>query len=518
MAIGMAAIAIAIIAASYSYYSAFTNEHAYANRVINELVNVTKKNASISAYLDNKELATEVVNGLVSSEFILGATLESSTLLKISAGKHNTPLSHSDKSFELRAPFNKKELIGSLLITTNQHAIDKQAKETALVSAIALASQSLLIGIFALFLADRLLTNPIVSIAKQLDKLNPGSDRRLHCPATHEGDEIGKLTRDINHLLTTTENTLKSERELRKKTQKLESQFRLLFEKSSAGIVLIKENNKLQTWNPAFALLLEPSLKNQQQLSSNNSVTDFFENEKDFTAFLNNIRKINNNETIAYEAKLKCPSCRKDKWIHCLFSSLRDDDGNILIEGLMYDITDRIEKEKNIQYEADHDALTGLLNRRAGERMLQINLDHAIIQQKHFTLLLIDLDKFKPINDTFGHDAGDEVLCVVSKRLKHTLRNSDISIRWGGDEFVIAAIIKDDICAEQLAQKILDIIIQPISLSDNNMCEIGASIGISLYPDHANKLEDLIECADQAMYKVKQEGRNNYIVYSTNLK
>ncbi len=514
IAIGIVAIVIGLIASVFSYFLAYNKEYKYANRVIDELVVAIGQTASISAYLDNHELASEVVQGMTASELVVAARLISKTNLNITAGDQDRLDSTQVRVYSLKAPFDNTQSVGTLSIAANTQAIELSARETALVNSISLASQSIVIGIFVFFLANRLLTNPITSIAQQLGQIQPGTDKRLQCPISHEEDEIGKLTQDVNYLLQTTEDNLKSERKLRETTEKLERKFRLLFEKASAGIVLIDHTNCLSTWNSAFESLINPVLESHSNISLSSDVTEFFENGQEFREFLNELRKGDLRQTVSYELRLRLSSREQEKWAHCMFSTISDEIDEIYIEGLIYDITDRVQREKGTQYEADHDALTGLLNRRAGEKILHASLAKTLSQDRVIALLMLDLDKFKPINDTYGHDAGDEVLITVSNRINHVLRENDVVIRWGGDEFVIGLIVKEDSNpVEVIARKILSSIIVPIELDDGKVCEVGASIGISLCPYHASNLESLIEYADQAMYSAKYEGHNSYKLY-----
>ena len=120
-------------------------------------------------------------------------------------------------------------------------------------------------------------------------------------------------------------------------------------------------------------------------------------------------------------------------------------------------------------------------------------------------LLIIDLNDFKPINDTYGHESGDLILKHISQQFKSSLRKGDIAARWGGDEFVITLkqVNKDN--ASQICSKLLDKVSTPILDKGQNVTlQVGASIGIAFFPENANTLTDLINCADQAMYRVKK--------------
>ncbi len=126
-------------------------------------------------------------------------------------------------------------------------------------------------------------------------------------------------------------------------------------------------------------------------------------------------------------------------------------------------------------------------------------------------LLYIDLDHFKPVNDTYGHEAGDEVLCEVSRRLESGVRESDTIARFGGDEFIVLLQnIQKTNDAERMARMITRDLSKPFPLKQGVTCTIGSSIGISIYPNDGLDAETLLLQADNAMYKVKQDGRSGY--------
>ena len=132
-------------------------------------------------------------------------------------------------------------------------------------------------------------------------------------------------------------------------------------------------------------------------------------------------------------------------------------------------------------------------------------------------LFMIDLDKFKPVNDTYGHDAGDRVLIEVASRLKTVFDGKDeLCSRWGGDEFVAAYVVNTINIAEieALAQSTLDSLRHPIEISSDISCKIGGSIGVVIAPQHANTTKALLACADKTMYKVKENGRDHFEIYN----
>lgn len=161
---------------------------------------------------------------------------------------------------------------------------------------------------------------------------------------------------------------------------------------------------------------------------------------------------------------------------------------------------------------AFYDSLTGLPNRN----LFSDRLDHALAAgrrtRRTFALLCIDIDHFKQVNDTFGHDAGDELLCAVAVRLAQSVRANDTVARWGGDEFVaILDDVADQHLASHIASKLLTACGTPYAVRGRH-CRITLSIGASLYPRDGHDAATLLERADRAMYEVKSRGRNGYHV------
>lgn len=168
------------------------------------------------------------------------------------------------------------------------------------------------------------------------------------------------------------------------------------------------------------------------------------------------------------------------------------------------------DQEGHLRYMAYHDALTGLPNRKAFTEKLDDSLSWAESSNSLLALLFVDLDGFKQVNDSLGHEIGDLLLIAVAQRLNNCLRGSDTVSRLGGDEFtiILRTIPKREV-AGKIADKILKSITEPISLQGHNV-RVSASIGISIYPNTANNPEILLRQADAAMYDAKKFGKNCY--------
>ncbi|MCW9026494.1 MAG: EAL domain-containing protein, partial [Thiovulaceae bacterium] len=180
-------------------------------------------------------------------------------------------------------------------------------------------------------------------------------------------------------------------------------------------------------------------------------------------------------------------------------------------------ITDYVLQQQKVKHMAYHDSLTSLPNRTNVEEYLDINIPIARRNKHKIAVLFIDIDNFKTINDTLGHDIGDEFIKECAKMLKSSLRKSDILARIGGDEFVIILeSIDTNYSAATVSTNIINMFQNPIE-TKNNKLNMTVSIGISIFPNDADDCITLFKCADMAMYKAKESGKNNFQYYKKKL-
>ncbi len=200
-------------------------------------------------------------------------------------------------------------------------------------------------------------------------------------------------------------------------------------------------------------------------------------------------------------------------------SAILDNDGKVSgYVGVFTDITGMKKHQEQLELLAHYDPLTGLINRRLLLARLEHALQRALRKSESGALLLIDLDRFKEVNDYFGHPAGDELLNTVALRFQHRLRRTDSLARLGGDEFaVMLEPPLDARIAARIAEDLLDTLTEDISLSGGAKINIGASIGVALFPDHGHCVSDLLAHTDAALYEAKREGRNTFRFFSEQL-
>ena len=279
-----------------------------------------------------------------------------------------------------------------------------------------------------------------------------------------------------------------------------------VFAVSNDGIVIVDADNNIVEVNPAFTVLTgytrdEVLGKNPRLLSSGKQGGEFFADMwkslieiGHWEGELWNRRK----DGVAYLEKL-------------FIYTLKDAQGKVVNRvGVFSDITQSRVEQETVAHHAQHDFLTNLPNRLLFRDRFNQQLASAKRYSRKFAVMYIDLDKFKPVNDTLGHQVGDLLLMAVADRLKSAVRETDTVSRFGGDEF---AILVSDVISQKdvtsLAGKILGALSQPYIL-DRHTVNISGSLGIAIYPDDGTDMETILKNADAAMYKAKHRGSNTY--------
>lgn len=263
-------------------------------------------------------------------------------------------------------------------------------------------------------------------------------------------------------------------------------------------------------------------------LSSKNEITftDFInsvhpEDRKPLQQAINQV--VDKNETLNIEHRIVLPN-GSERVVHQLGKPNYDTKGHSFrMTGTVWDISERRQTEDKIKQLAFYDNLTGLSNRTLFKENANRALQNAERTKSKVALIFLDLDGFKEINDTLGHDAGDELLKIIADHLKKSIRPGDLMThsqveshstssvsRFGGDEFAILLTqINDNIDAAKVAERVLVNLSKPTVIADHDVIVTG-SLGISIYPDDSTEIESLIKYADTAMYHAKKQGKNNF--------
>jgi diguanylate cyclase (GGDEF)-like protein/PAS domain S-box-containing protein len=362
-----------------------------------------------------------------------------------------------------------------------------------------------------MLLFGRVVGRPLTQVARMLESAPPGGSQRIPVPAGHDNNEIGMLVHSSNTLLSAVEEAILEERRLQAEVDELQAHYRRIFETTNVGIMILRPSGELLDSN---LTLMSRIVGVTFDASSAERCRDFIESifsvPAEAWAMVREAR--GSGHAVASDLKLRSDD-GSERWAHCIISVSANDAGDVeMIEGVLYDVTARRQRESEARQAAEVDPLTGLANRRS----MEVFLDDAIRRAGtskglEFGVMLLDLDGFKAVNDTYGHAAGDIVLKVVSQRINARLRRSlDLVARLGGDEFTV--IVSDTTqhpeLLELIATDLLHLISQPIELEDAIKVQVGSSIGIASFPCDGQTRQSLIDAADAAMYAVKRSGKN----------
>lgn len=303
--------------------------------------------------------------------------------------------------------------------------------------------------------------------------------------------------------------TVRKETELALQTS--ESRFRTIFESSVAGIAMLAPDGSFLQANPAFCQFLGYTESELRQ----RKITDVTHpDDVDETISRRNIALANKSRSIICEKRYLC----KDGtvfWAQLSSTWFFDEDGHPLYTvPVIQNITRRKEAEFKIRELAYYDSLTHLPNRSLFNDRLERALANAHRLEKPLTLMFLDLDRFKGVNDTLGHAVGDEMLCQAADRLRHCLRENDTVARLGGDEFVvILSDYKSEDNVPYVATKILEALSRPFDLTVREVFS-STSVGIAVFPEDGDNPTDLLRHADMAMYAAKDAGGDTFRFYS----
>ena len=289
-----------------------------------------------------------------------------------------------------------------------------------------------------------------------------------------------------------------------------ENRYRSIIENIDEGYCEVDQNGNITFFNDRMRDILGYS---REELADMNSA-DMLE-EKDVARVFEHFAEV--YESDEPQPEFTCLIKRKDgtrKFVGLTPTVIKDGMGKKTgLRSIVRDVDRQKKYEENLIYLAYHDALTGLKNRKAFYEQLQDALYHAKRYGNELALIYIDIDKFKKVNDTLGHEIGDVLLLEIRDRLQNTLRKTDFVSRIGGDEFVVLVDNPNHIHPAAIAEKIVKNLSKPYNLKGNMVDYISSSVGISIFPKDAVDMDNLVKKADQAMYKAK-ENRNGYVNYT----
>lgn len=510
----LATLVFALIAGSVNAWIVFARRTGDANTLQDQLAATVQSSASVAAFANNEEIAKDVIDGLLSHPLVATAGIVGDNDLNIFSRQRPGRFPGESVRYPLHSPMGQREVIGYLYIAIDTAYVRAIARETTVRQTAVIVLQIAISTLLLIVLFDLEVARPLNALARRIRAIVPGSGSRLEMAVGHHDDELGSLVSSSNNLLERLEQTLQEERELLAKVEAMEAHYRRIFETTNVGIMVLGPHGELVNSNPALLTrIIGIRFEGLDEAESTSFVDQIFIEPQAIWALISQAAK--SGRSTSADCQLKTEGTA-ERWAHCIVSVVLGQQGQIeLIEGVLYDVTSRRQEEERTRKAADLDPLTGLHNRRGMEVFLDNVLHRAADAGFVLGVLLLDLDGFKAVNDTLGHDAGDQVLKGVATRiLSRVRRSSDLVARLGGDEFVVlASHCGEDLqLLEELAADLVALLHEPFALSDGRDAHIGASIGIARFPHNGSSREVVIAAADVAMYMAKKAGKNRFAV------
>lgn len=493
------------------------------NTRLDSLVSTVENTARIASFLGDASLANEVAKGLLMNPDVAHVIIANEQAILANTGRHDkaaaTPASVLNPADVppgsvvrlLTSPFNDQEQVGRIIVVRDRASIRRQVKEAIDFIQLQIVLQTSVIILVVILVAVLFIARPIQLISKRLNALSAVNGEKLSAPWGHRHNEIGQLVHDVNALIDRLVQGLMVERDLRLEREIEERRFRAIFENAETGIFVIDRAGLLKSFNPAFSRAIGFDDDAHQQLILGRPVS-LLERLGELDAPVRELieRCLAERKTSSQEIML-IDDQHSQRWVNMILNPVEDD----LIQGVINDITENKLREAHANKLALTDPLTGLGNRLGFER----HIEHLIAERQqdpacNFTLFMLDLDRFKQVNDTHGHDVGDAVLIHVAQQILHSIRKTDFAARLGGDEFVLLlpSVTERNIIS-RLASTLINNISQPIRTQHGVETSVGASVGISLVNQAGLTKEEIVKQADLALYAVKAAGRNNFRIF-----
>ena len=496
---------------SWRFYEQFYEHEEHQSKdSLNKLAETIYNTATIAAYANNQIIAEDVLTGLMKNQLVLGAEISTNsfTVFKgMSSPNDTAPITKI-----LQSPFDEKDKLGVLIIHPRQSVIHDRAQKVAIDVVIQTSLIIFATGGFIMLFIWILIGRPLTSLAHSLNHVDPGNNRkRLNIPKVAQNTELDLFATTVNELLDRVQEKITEERKLREQMSLIAKNFEMMLELSSNPVIITDLAYQLKYFNPAFEQLMFSVHPDDHILESNLWMSFLVKDPDDLTNRIATLIEQTSDKSI--DIKINTVGHAPNQWMSVsAIQAVNTYDEPIFII-FFNDITRQHEALSASEKAASLDHLTHLNNRRSAEYAVKDMFQDARHHGSSFAFIVMDLDGFKAVNDTYGHEAGDQVLIAVAERLSILSRKTDMIARWGGDEFVVA--LKDVGSSETLhsVRRYLAAICEPIHIDNETTVTIGASIGIVLCPIQASNFEQAFEYADVAMYQVKQSGKRGYQFY-----
>ncbi|ARN75801.1 EAL domain-containing protein [Oceanicoccus sagamiensis] len=519
--ISLVSLIVAMIA--IIFYDRYSFEDILKNELV-VLASVISNRSSAAIVFDDSELAGNNLKSLSFQKAIVAACIykfddnepESGITTRLASFPNNsvncptyTPTdtflidSVDNQYIELIQPIMlDNSIIGYLYLQSNTKNLqDRQTNHVYVMLIVSLFA--VLIAFWLANIFARWISGPLLSLGLTAQSIAEEDDYSRRADK-HHNDEVGRVVDSFNLMLDVIE---REDADLRESEEK----FRLISASSKVGIFQLDTQGNIVYANDELSQIT--GLSNNTIIEQNwLSVI----HDDDRSVIENSWQSmLSNNQAININCRLQNGSI---KWISGHVGLLTSNDAQVLgYLGTINDITEIKNAQVQLEQMAFYDTLTGLANRRLFRNRLEHVISNLKREGNSLGLILLDLDNFKNINDSLGHDSGDALLTLIAERLQECVRASDTVARLGGDEFaIILPGISSSLAASHVAEKIIDTLKRPIALNETEI-RITASAGISMAPEDSNSAEELIKNADLALYRAKDQGRDNYQFFTSEM-
>jgi len=505
---------LTVISTGIQLYNAYHNDLESLDERISNISEIHLKALNLSIWtVDAKQIEAQL-EGLLRISEVAAATLETSFGEKYAVGP---PPSEFFKSYQVTLfSEDQQNKLGELVIYADLEQISKQSQGRMFVSLITEAIKNLVAAFAILLIVQLLITRHLKRISDYTHSLGFNS---LHMPLKLEReshdykDELDTFVNAINKMRQRFRTDLNLLQNIQRNLEASEEKFRLAMQATQDGLWDWDIVTNTVYFSPNWGKILEFEEPLPETYST------WFEriHPDDQQRVMDSLDHHLEGKTDSWQEEHRLKNA-EDKWVWVLGRGQvvkRDEDGKPLrMIGTMIDIHLKKMNERLIWRQANFDRLTDLPNRNFTLEMLQQNINRADRNKQQIWLCFLDLDGFKEVNDTYGHQAGDHLLQLVAERLKENIRQSDVAGRFAGDEFVLILADTNDIARiDDFARRLIEHLAEPYELS-NQQVNISASVGIANYPNDTSDPEELLKQADHAMYAAKNEGKNRYTYYT----
>ncbi len=490
-----------------NYYLANNSIQLRSLTQIEELLNTIEPSAQISAYLNDKSMAREIGRGLIKSPAISRVSLINSdglTLVALSRGRRQTATDTVVKR-PLYSPFDSSVAVGELSVVLDSNQLNQKRFNYLMSVLLPIVLQTLAVTIAIIWTGMAVLLPKLKLFLNDIERLDVHQGQRLKTENYHMGSEIARVGEYINGLIGRMYQALERERSAREESELQHRQMAAILENSRTGIFVADCSGKLLSFNQACQTI---SRRHGNLLTPGSSISDMLASAQKTTE--NQIlQSLGQSQKLQVEVFLPANNGHREIWLQLNLTPIDD----ATAQGVINDISALKSESIAAQTLARTDALTQLGNRLGFESEFSRRIANVNAGKQSLTVMSIDLDRFKAVNDDYGHDAGDQVLVYVAHQLKQITRTVDYICRWGGDEFIILLDDLDPSMSAKLASRIVEKLNEAIVLAPNQSVHIGASIGV-VYAHIGEPVlsDDLLRKADKTMYQVKHGGRNNFAV------